>query len=116
MIARRFYLGPDAFAVPRRLAGRMSLVHALLLNKYWVDEIYHAVVVQPIDELLGECREVLVEIGWVRKGAGGDQRALGRDMGGQRLRPDAVTWLTAAPLRYARTFSVACSMSRRRAS
>jgi NADH-quinone oxidoreductase subunit L len=47
MVARRFYVGDQAFAPARRLAERFPFVHKLLLNKYWVDELYDAVVVRP---------------------------------------------------------------------
>jgi NADH-quinone oxidoreductase subunit L len=47
-IAYRFYKGPEAFARPRQLAERFSLAYKLILNKYWVDEIYDAVIVRPI--------------------------------------------------------------------
>jgi NADH-quinone oxidoreductase subunit L len=51
LIARRFYLGPDAFAIPRGLANRLPLLHRLLFNKYWVDEIYSALIVRPVHRL-----------------------------------------------------------------
>ncbi len=45
MIAWRLYLAdPDAAA---RLAARVQVLYRLLLNKYWVDELYDAVVVRP---------------------------------------------------------------------
>jgi len=44
-VAHRFYMGPEAFARPRRLAERFSFAYRLLLNKYWVDEIYAATVI-----------------------------------------------------------------------
>ena len=44
-VANRFYMGATAFARPQRLAERFSLVYKLLLNKYWVDEIYGATVI-----------------------------------------------------------------------
>jgi NADH-quinone oxidoreductase subunit L len=47
MVARHFYVGDQAFAPARRLAERFPFVHKLLLNKYWVDELYDAVVVRP---------------------------------------------------------------------
>ncbi len=47
-IARRFYVGPDALTIPRGLADRLPLLHKLLLNRYWVDEIYAALVVRPV--------------------------------------------------------------------
>ena len=44
-IAAFFFLtNPDA---SRRVAGRFSDLRTLLLNKYYVDEIYDATVVQP---------------------------------------------------------------------
>jgi NADH-quinone oxidoreductase subunit L len=48
LVARRFYTGTDAFGPARRLAERLPFAHKLLFNKYWVDEIYDAVVVRPI--------------------------------------------------------------------
>ena len=51
LVARRFYMGPEAFEIPRALAARFPLLHKLLLNKYWVDEIYDALVVRPIHQL-----------------------------------------------------------------
>jgi NADH-quinone oxidoreductase subunit L len=48
LIARRFYTGDEAFAVPRRLGERLPILHKLLFNKYWVDELYDAVIVKPI--------------------------------------------------------------------
>jgi NADH-quinone oxidoreductase subunit L len=42
-LAWRFYvLNPD---IPRRLADRLSGLHRLLLNKYYVDELYNTTVV-----------------------------------------------------------------------
>jgi NADH-quinone oxidoreductase subunit L len=38
-------MGAEAFVRPRRLAERFSFAYKLLLNKYWVDEIYDATVV-----------------------------------------------------------------------
>jgi NADH-quinone oxidoreductase subunit L len=43
-VATRFYRG--APVIPERLAAAWPGVHRLLLNKYWVDEIYGAVVVR----------------------------------------------------------------------
>jgi NADH-quinone oxidoreductase subunit L len=44
-LAYRFYMGAEAFARPRRLAERFNFAYRLLLNKYWVDEIYAATVI-----------------------------------------------------------------------
>jgi NADH-quinone oxidoreductase subunit L len=44
-LARRFYWGPQAFERPRRLAERAAFAYRLLLNKYYVDELYDATVV-----------------------------------------------------------------------
>jgi NADH-quinone oxidoreductase subunit L len=51
LIARSFYLGDEAFSLPRKLADRMPLIHKLLFNKYWIDEIYGALVVRPVHRL-----------------------------------------------------------------
>jgi len=46
VLAGRFYLGTDpAFAGANALAQRFPLLYKLLLNKYWVDEIYNATFV-----------------------------------------------------------------------
>ena len=51
LIARRFYLGDESFSVPRRLAARLSILHKLVFNKYWIDEIYGALILKPIHHL-----------------------------------------------------------------
>jgi NADH-quinone oxidoreductase subunit L len=51
LVARRFYRGAGAYSIPHRLAARFSFIHKLLLNKYWIDELYDAVVVRPIHAL-----------------------------------------------------------------
>jgi len=43
-VATRFYRGEPA--IPEALASRFPGVYDVLLNKYWVDEIYNAVVVR----------------------------------------------------------------------
>ena len=45
-VAHRFYVvDPEA---PKRLGERVKGLYALLFNKYWIDEIYDAKIVQPI--------------------------------------------------------------------
>jgi NADH-quinone oxidoreductase subunit L len=51
LMARRFYTGDEAFAVPRSLGQRLPFLHKLLFNKYWVDELYDGVIVKPIYHL-----------------------------------------------------------------
>ena len=51
LIARRFYLGEGAFALPRILADRLPLIYKLLFNKYWIDEIYSALIMRPVHRL-----------------------------------------------------------------
>ena len=47
LVARRFYLRTDpAFARANALAERFPLIYKLLLNKYWVDEIYNATFIE----------------------------------------------------------------------
>ncbi|PYQ36357.1 MAG: NADH-quinone oxidoreductase subunit L [Acidobacteria bacterium] len=45
-LAFRFYKRDETWAVPKRLATRLRPIYGLLTNKYFVDEIYDAVVVQ----------------------------------------------------------------------
>jgi NADH-quinone oxidoreductase subunit L len=59
MVARRFYTGDAAFELPGRLAERLSLTHRVLVNKYYVDEIYDALVVQPLHGLAMFCWKVV---------------------------------------------------------
>jgi NADH-quinone oxidoreductase subunit L len=44
LVATRFYRGDPV--IPERLAATLSGPYRLLLNKYWVDEIYNAVLVR----------------------------------------------------------------------
>jgi len=46
MLARQFYL--ENPALPENLMNRFRGLYTTLLNKYWVDEIYDAVIVQPV--------------------------------------------------------------------
>jgi NADH-quinone oxidoreductase subunit L len=50
-IAWRFYGGDNGLARGRAMAERFPGVHRTLENKYWVDEIYGALVVQPLERL-----------------------------------------------------------------
>jgi len=62
VIARRFYIGTDAFSAPRRLAEKLPFFYKLLFNKYWVDEIYGAIVIAPIRRFAVFCWRVIDEI------------------------------------------------------
>ena len=44
-LAWRFYLGKRAFEIPHHLAERFPFGYRLLLNKYYVDELYNATAV-----------------------------------------------------------------------
>ena len=46
MLARQFYLTNPA--LPESLMNRFHGLYTTLLNKYWVDEIYDALIVQPV--------------------------------------------------------------------
>jgi len=59
MVARRFYTGTGAFEIPNRLGDRYPFVHRLLFNKYWVDELYDAIVIHPIHRLAILCWKVI---------------------------------------------------------
>jgi NADH-quinone oxidoreductase subunit L len=52
-LASRFYSGAQANERPRRLAERFPFAYKLLLNKYWVDELYDATVIQGTIKLAG---------------------------------------------------------------
>jgi NADH-quinone oxidoreductase subunit L len=58
-LAYRFYLRDASFSVPRRLAQRYPMAYKLILNKYYVDEIYEALVVQPLYRLALFCWKVV---------------------------------------------------------
>jgi NADH-quinone oxidoreductase subunit L len=58
-IAHRFYRGPQAFERPRILAERFGFAHKLLFNKYWVDELYDAVVISPLYRFCIFCWRVI---------------------------------------------------------
>ena len=45
LVARRFYKADPEWSIPKRLAERFSFAYRLLLNKYWVDELYDATVI-----------------------------------------------------------------------
>ncbi len=62
LVARRFYTGDHAFELPRKLAERLPFLHKLLFNKYWVDEIYDALIVRPIHRLANFLWKVVDEL------------------------------------------------------
>ncbi|NOZ78124.1 MAG: NADH-quinone oxidoreductase subunit L [Acidobacteria bacterium] len=55
LVARSFYYGERAFEKPRQFAERYPLLYKLVLNKYYVDEIYGAVVIQPLYRIFRFC-------------------------------------------------------------
>jgi len=48
LLAKRFYLGPEAGVRPRRLAQRFPHAYATVANKYYVDEAYDRAIVRPL--------------------------------------------------------------------
>ena len=46
LLARRWYKSDPEFSIPKALAERFPFAYKLLLNKYWVDEIYDATVIR----------------------------------------------------------------------
>ncbi len=38
-------------SLPRILADRLPLIYKLLFNKYWIDEIYSALIMRPVHRL-----------------------------------------------------------------
>ncbi|HHQ47445.1 MAG TPA: NADH-quinone oxidoreductase subunit L [Acidobacteria bacterium] len=59
LVARSFYLTDPEFNKAKALAERFPFAYKLLLNKYWVDEIYEAVVVLPIYKAAMFCWKVV---------------------------------------------------------
>ena len=72
-------------SAPAALARQFSGVHRLLLNKYYVDEIYNAVIVQPIKQAVD------------RRAVEGRRRRADRRLGQRRRRRRAEPQLVAAP-------------------
>ena len=52
-------MGGGAFTRPQRLAERFSFAHKLLLNKYWVDEIYDGLIIKPIHRFSLFCWRII---------------------------------------------------------
>ncbi len=48
LVARSFYAGEHAFEKPARFVERYPLLYKLILNKYYIDEVYDKVVIQPL--------------------------------------------------------------------
>ncbi len=55
LLARRWYKADPEFSIPKALAERFPFAYKLLLNKYWVDELYDAVIVKPLHSLANWC-------------------------------------------------------------
>jgi len=47
-VASRFYGGKTGLSKGKQMAERFPAVHRLLTNKYYVDEIYDAVIIRPL--------------------------------------------------------------------
>jgi NADH-quinone oxidoreductase subunit L len=45
LLAKRLYKKDPDFSIPKRLAERFSFAYRMLLNKYWVDELYGATLI-----------------------------------------------------------------------
>jgi len=54
-LAWRFYGGTQALTAGQRFAARFPAVHRVLLNKYYVDEFYDAMVVGPLSRTANIC-------------------------------------------------------------
>jgi NADH-quinone oxidoreductase subunit L len=59
LLARRFWGGETGVASDEAFARRAPLVHRLLENKYYVDEIYDRFVVVPLGRLARFCWKVI---------------------------------------------------------
>jgi NADH-quinone oxidoreductase subunit L len=83
LLARRMYKADPEFTAPRRLAERFPFAYKLVLNKYWVDELYEATVVRPIHGLARFCW-VVIDV-WVIDTAV-NLSAFGAELSGMLLR------------------------------
>jgi NADH-quinone oxidoreductase subunit L len=63
VVSRSWYLGRRAFEIPQRLATRLPFFYGLLLNKYWIDELYDLVIVRPLVAVSRFCWRVIDELG-----------------------------------------------------
>ena len=61
-LAATFYLRDEVFARARALAERFPFAHRLLFNKYWIDEVYDAVIVRPIHRFSIFCWKILDQL------------------------------------------------------
>ncbi len=61
-IATRLYLAAGGTEAAQPAARPLALLHRLLLNKYWVDEIYDALIVRPVHGLAIFCWKVVDEV------------------------------------------------------
>ncbi len=59
LLARRWYKSDPEFSIPKALAERFPFAYKLLLNKYWVDELYDAVIVKPLYRMAMLCWKVV---------------------------------------------------------
>ncbi|MGV8041094.1 MAG: NADH-quinone oxidoreductase subunit L [Thermoanaerobaculaceae bacterium] len=50
-LARRFYFGAEAGAIPARFAAAWPRLYRTVANRYWVDEVYDAAIVRPTNRL-----------------------------------------------------------------
>ncbi|MCP4897672.1 MAG: NADH-quinone oxidoreductase subunit L [bacterium] len=58
-LAYRFYFGEKALETPKRLAERFAFSHRVLLNKYYVDELYDLAVVRFLHRVCLFCWKVV---------------------------------------------------------
>jgi NADH-quinone oxidoreductase subunit L len=58
-LAWRFYKSDPEWRRPKALAERFPFGHRLLLNKYWVDELYDAVVIRPLHGFAVFCWKIV---------------------------------------------------------
>ncbi len=58
-LAWYFYLRDPEFSIPKRLAERYPMLYKLVLNKYYVDELYDSFIIKPIHALATFCWKVV---------------------------------------------------------
>ena len=83
-IALAFYLYQVQPQIPGIIAERFSVIYRLLLNKYYVDEFYNKVIVEPTLAFSRTVILKIVDLGCIERVVNGLPRAIGN--GSQQLR------------------------------
>lgn len=82
-LAKKWYLDPN-WTMPRSLAKSYKGIYNMLWNKYWLDEIYYAVIVDPINKLSTSFLWKFTDVGVIDGIVNGSAKSI--EMLGNRIR------------------------------